>query len=179
MARWISAMVVVAGGCANVDPDVDGDGLPDTWEVTLRTDPFDADSDRDGRDDAADLLFGDPNVADHDGADVPDVYVWRVVRQPNGVELSGLVTSSEDLGSHSDPDDAPDCVWVDAAGHATWTDEASATFVHWNRRFDAQPAVMAWLESWVWYQSDDGFEVERLTSNNYILQGGEVPVIAR
>jgi hypothetical protein len=165
-----------AAGCVDPDLDLDVDGLPDDWEVSLGTDPFDPDSDRDGRYDAADLLFGDPLVADHDGAaDVPDVYVWHVVRQPRGVELAGLVTSEAELGTFFDPDVPPDCRWVDSGGRADWADQTPATFVPWQRRFDDDPAVMAWLESWAWYQENGDIDARRLTSNNYILSGGDVP----
>lgn len=68
--------------------DVDGDGLDDTDEISLGTDPYDADSDDDTLSDGAELASGtDPLLADSDGDGWDD-----------GVELSG----------YTDPTDATD-----------------------------------------------------------------------
>ncbi len=64
---------VDAQGCPNPPPvDSDGDGLPDTLEISLGTDPNNRDSDGDGKDDGAEIGADHAAPLNSDGDDIID-----------------------------------------------------------------------------------------------------------
>ena len=61
------------GGGSILPPDTDGDGLTDTYELIIGTDPNNPDTDGDGLTDAQELIIGtDPNNPDTDGDGIND-----------------------------------------------------------------------------------------------------------
>ncbi|MBR5936706.1 MAG: cellulose binding domain-containing protein [Clostridiales bacterium] len=57
----------------NLDIDSDGDGIPDSVEIQIGSDPYSKDSDNDGVDDSIEIAMGlDPMLPDSDGNGIPD-----------------------------------------------------------------------------------------------------------
>ncbi len=105
-----SNAVATTAPAAAVDADTDGDGIPDSAEALLGTDPNNADSDGDGQNDLADkepMLAANPiqessatvgftiggfiveNNVDADGADVADHMEFKVTN-PGAADFSGF-----------------------------------------------------------------------------------------
>jgi hypothetical protein len=81
--------ILLAVGCiadVQVDVDADGDGLLDSEEVTLGSDPALADSDGDGYEDGAEF---DANTDPTDSADKPYQAGWQIDACRNDIESSG------------------------------------------------------------------------------------------
>jgi hypothetical protein len=99
-----NAQELVLGAHPN-NPDTDGDGLPDGWEVQHGLNPLDAtgshgpdgDPDNDGLSNAQELVLGaHPNNPDTDGDGLPDG--WEVQHGLNPLDPTG------DNGPDGDPD---------------------------------------------------------------------------
>ena len=99
---------------ANPAPDSDGDGLSDTEEAAIGSDPADADSDNDGVDDYTEVfLYGGPvtNPADTDGDGSPNV------TDPDD-DGDGINSIDEDTNGNGSPTDDD----IDADGKPNYVD---------------------------------------------------------
>jgi hypothetical protein len=104
----------VLNGLNPNDIDTDDDELTDSWEVTNNLDPKDPDMDDDGLLDGAEITAGtDPNDSDTDDDGMPDL--WEVTSGTNAIVNDRNVDMDSDLYSnlmeyvfHSDPSDPND-----------------------------------------------------------------------
>ena len=80
-----------------IESDVDMDGLSDTNEINLGTDPNDADSDNDGLNDGDEVNthHTDPLLADTDNDGLPDGYEVNQGLDPNDVSDAAFDTDSD------------------------------------------------------------------------------------
>lgn len=108
------------------DPDSDGDGLPDQWEIDNGFDPLDAnspngggeqDTDGDGVSDFDEYRYGtNPNLADSDGDGVND-----------GVEIGqGSNPTNVNDGGQTPPDPVVEIPFVIGGDYTTWEMEVKA-----------------------------------------------------
>jgi hypothetical protein len=87
--RLLACLPLTLLGCVSevsIDLDGDGDGLLDSHEVTLGSDPSEVDSDEDGYEDGAEV---EGNTDPVDGEDKPYQAGWRIDACRNDLEPTG------------------------------------------------------------------------------------------
>lgn len=127
------------------NPDSDGDGITDNDEDTVGTDPTNPDSDEDGLSDGDELIIGtDPNDADSDDDGLSDGEEINQGTDPSNPDTDGDGASdSDEVANGTDPTDDGtednDDVW-------DWGDNANSNCP------DCDPAVFSGI-----YDLDVGF----------------------
>ena len=89
------------------NPDTDGDGVTDKDEETVGTDPTNPDSDEDGLSDGDELIIGtDPNDSDSDDDGLSDGEEINQGTDPNSEDTDGDgVSDSDEIINGTDPND--------------------------------------------------------------------------
>lgn len=116
LSLFLTAGVVTQYGCSSSEPipeiplDSDGDGVIDTKEIELGTDPFSADSDNDGVSDGDEIELGtDPLSADSDGdglSDGDEVNSYNTNPLSTDSDGDGLSDYDEVITYKTDPNSA-------------------------------------------------------------------------
>jgi len=109
----------------NVNPDHDGDGLVNSEESSIGTNPMDPDTDDDALTDGQEvnIYFSNPLDADTDDDGLPDgeeVTVYGTSPLEADTDRDGLEDGYE-VAEGLDPTDSSDCPdWICGAGHRGW-----------------------------------------------------------